>query len=277
MQSSQRKKLGVIAGSGLFPFFVFKEAQRQGYTCIIAAIKGETDPRLQKEKGKLEWFDTDEILKIPSFLKRNGVKEVVFAGKINHSWLLAKEKLSASMRSLLKRVEDRSPTNVIKLAIAHLNKQGIEARNSIPFIRSHFYKPGVLTSRQPSREEGEDIELGWKIAKRLADMDVGQTVVIKDKTVVALEGMEGTDEAIKRGGGLAGRGAVIVKVARSKQDVLIDLPAIGLETVKSMVDAGCSTLCYEGEKMPFFQKEESIALADENDISIISKEGKNHG
>ncbi len=139
------------------------------------------------------------------------------------------------------------------------------------FVASSFCQEGVLTKTKPSPAAEEDIEFDFKIAKNIADLDIGQTVIVKDKAVVAVEGMEGTDEAIKRGGRLAGEETVVVKVSRSFQDARVDLPAVGLNTVKSLVEARSGSLCIEAQSIPFFQKEKAISLADAHRISIIVK------
>ena len=152
-----------------------------------------------------------------------------------------------------------------------MTRERIRITDPTPFIASSFSQEGILTGPKPSPDSEKDIAFGWEIAKNIADSDIGQTVIVKDKSVVAVEGIEGTDEAIKRGGRLAGKGTVVVKVSRSFQDARIDLPAVGLNTVKSLVEAGSKALCFEAQRIPFFQKKDAISLADDNKVSIIVK------
>jgi DUF1009 family protein len=238
------RRIGVIAGSGEFPFLLLAEAQKMGYSCV------------------------GDIL---SFFKKNGVKEAVFAGKIDHRKIFDKEKFNEDSRRLLAQSKDRGAAAVLKTIIDFMDKKGIQIMDPTLFIASSFCQEGVLTKTEPSSDAEEDIEFGFKIAKNIADLDIGQTVIIKDKTVVAVEGMEGTEEAIRRGGRLAGEETVVVKVSRSFQDARVDLPAVGLDTVKSLVEARSKALCFEAQSMPFFQKEEAISLADAHRISIIVK------
>lgn len=264
-------QLGLIAGSGEFPFLVLKEAQKAGYECIIAAIKGEAEASLQEKVEVFEWFDVDEISNLISFFKSSGVSQAVFAGKVDHRIIYKKPKSGKNFLSLQAQGKNRTPTPLLEVVIGHLAKEGIEIKNPMLFLSSSLCEEGVLTETKPSRSQQEDIAFGWKIAKSLADLDIGQTVIVKDKAVVAVEGIEGTDEAIIRAGKLAGEGTVVVKVTRTTQDFRIDLPAVGLNTLKSLVEAGSKVLCFEAQKMPFFQKEEALSLANVNRISIIAK------
>jgi DUF1009 family protein len=265
------RRLGVIAGSGWFPILVCQEAQRGGDACVVAGIKGEAENILAERVENFAWFDVHEIGNLIAFFKKNQVSEAVFAGKIDHRIIYKSEKLSKTLPSLLGKGTYRTPTGLIQAAIQILATQGIVIIDPTPYIASAFCDKGVLTETKPSPEMEEDINFGWDTARQLADLDIGQTLCIKGKAVVALEGMEGTDEAIKRAGELAGGGIVVIKVSRSSQDPRIDMPAVGLETVKSLILAGGSVLGFEAKKIPFFQKEEAISLADSHGISIIAK------
>lgn len=242
-----------------------------GYSCVVAGIKGEAKDILVEKADYFAWFDVHEIGNLIAFFKKNKVPEAVFAGKIEHRVIYESEELSKALPFLLKKGEDLTPTALIQTAIHVFSTQGITIKEPTPFIASALCEEGVLTEAKPSQNTEEEILFGWDIAKRLADLDIGQTVIIKGKAVVAVEGMEGTDEAIKRAGQLAGKGIVVVKVSRSSQDPRIDLPAVGLETVKSLIHAGGQALGFEAQKIPFFQKEEAISLADTHEISIIAK------
>ncbi len=265
------QRIGIIAGSGEFPSLVLHEAQKSGYFSVVAGIRGEAKAELQDEANEFEWIDVSDVLKLISYFKRNGVNEAIFAGKVDPRVIYDKEKFSDSSLSFLAQIKDKRPASIIKTIIDFMAKEGIEVKDPSVFISSCFCREGVLTETQPLPGVKEDIAFGWEIAKAIADLDIGQTVIVKDKAIVALEGMEGTDEAIKRGGRIAGEGTVVVKVSRSSQDARIDLPAVGLSTVQSLVKAKSKALCLEAEKMPFFQKDEAISLADTNKISIIVK------
>jgi len=265
------RRIGVIAGSGEFPYLLLAEAQKMGYSCVVAGIKEEAETGLREKVDIFEWVDVGDILNLISFFKKNGVKEAVFAGKVDHRKIFNKEKFNEASRSLLAQSKDRGPAAVLKTIIDFMAQEGIEIMDPTLLIASSFCQEGVLTKTKPSSDAEEDIEFGFRIAKNIADLDIGQTVIIKDKTVVVVEGMEGTDEAIRRGGRLAGEETVVVKVSRSFQDARVDLPAVGLDTVKSLVEARSRALCFEAQSIPFFQKEEAIALADSQGISIVVK------
>lgn len=265
------QRIGIIAGSGEFPYLVLKEAQRQGYVCVVAGVKGEAEKGLQDKVDIFEWIGVSEALSLVSFFKNNNVKEALFAGKVDRRLIFDKDKFSKTALKLLARSKERSPAAIIKTIISFLEREGINIKDPRVFIASSFCHEGVLTETMPSPEVEDDIAFGWKVAKIIADLDIGQTVIVKDKAVVAVEGMEGTDEAIKRGGRLAGKGTIAVKVSRTFQDARVDLPAVGLNTVTSLVEAGGRALCFEAQKMPFFQKEQAIALAQANNISIVVK------
>jgi DUF1009 family protein len=263
-------QLGIIAGSGAFPLLIIREARDQGYSCVVAAIKRAAENTLQDRTKLLEWFDVDEIMRVVSFFKKHGVRKAVFAGKVDQRIIFQEKNLAQESFAL----KNKTPSSLLKTAIHYMAQEGITIESPLRFLTSFLCEEGILTETEPSSEVEEDIVFGWKMAKGVADLDIGQTVVVKDKSIVAVEGMEGTDEVIKRGGELAGKGTVVVKVARTRQDFRIDLPAVGLDTVRSLVQAGSRALCFEARKMPLFQKQEAVSLADTHKISIIARKDK---
>ena len=265
------RRLGVIAGSGEFPIHVCRQARNKGHLCAVACIKGEADDSLSGIADDHEWFEAHEIGNVIVFFKKNRVSEAVFAGKIDHRIIYKSEELQKVLPVLLGPGKDWSPTALIRSAIDIFSAQGIAIIDPTPFIASAFCEAGVLTASEPSPRVEEQIRYGWDIAKKLADLEIGQTVIVKGNAIVAVEGMEGTDRAIERAGDLAGQGIVAVKVSRSSQDPRIDLPAVGLRTVESLVRAGGHALGFEAKRIPLFQKEKAVALADAHGISIIAK------
>jgi len=265
------QRLGVIAGSGEFPVHVCQEAQGMGYICVVAGIKGEADYTFAERAENFAWFDVHEIGNLVAFFKKNRVSEAVFAGKIDHRIIYRSEELRKTLPVLLGTGKNWTPAALIQTAIDIFSTQGISIKDPTPFIASAFCEEGILTETKPSPSTEEEILFGWDIAKKLADLDIGQTVIVKGRAIVAVEGMEGTDEAIKRARELAGKGTVVVKVSRSSQDPRVDLPAVGLRTVESLVQAGGLALSFEAEKIPFFQKEKAISLANAHGVSLIAK------
>jgi len=264
-------QLGIIAGSGELPSFILGEALKSGYACAVAALRGEAEASIQDKSSVFEWFDIDDVGKVVSFFKKAGINQAVFAGKVDQRILYKRESWGKESLSIQDSAETKTPGDLVKAVIGYMAKQGVEIINPLLFLHSSFCPEGILTKTKPTFEVEEDIAFGWKLAKQTADLDIGQTLIVKDKTVVAVEGMEGTDEAIRRGRTLAGKGTVVIKVTRTQQDLRVDLPAIGLKTVNSLVEAGSQALCFEAERMPFLHKEEAIALADANTISIVAK------
>lgn len=264
-------RLGIIAGSGESPAILLKEAQKKGHFLVVAGIRGEANPGLEAEADIFEWFDVFEIERLVSFFKHQDICKTVFSGKVEHRRIYEKGENNRFSEALLGRGSDRSPSVLIHRVIDYLAEQKIETVDPGEFFASAFCGEGILTKREISGRLEDDIDFGWKMAKKLADLDIGQTIVVKDKAIVALEGMEGTDETIKRGGQLAGEGTVVVKVSRSSQDPRIDLPAVGIHTVESLIHSGGEALVLEADKVLFFQREEAVALADAHNITIIAK------
>ncbi len=268
------KKIGIIAGSGDIPLFIFKEVEKLGYSGQVAGITGDTDLSLADSIEKFQWFKLNQVEDIISYFKQEKIDEVLFAGKIDHRRIYKVQSSDAVLFDILSQSKDKSPTSLINLAIDYLTKRGITVLDPTQFLSSLFVNEGILSEVRPSPQIERDIDFGWEKARVLADLDIGQTLVIKDKAVVAIEGMEGTDAAIKRGGELAGPGSVVIKLSRSQQDPRIDLPAVGVSTVRELIDAECAALCVEAHNVAFFQKEEAVSLADANGVAVVARKGE---
>lgn len=265
------RRLGIIASSGEIPSIIREKAAEKGYTAVVAAIEGQAVRSALEDVELIQWFQVGDIQGVVSYFKTNGVSSVILAGKIDPRVIYDKTQFDLTALRILDSGKDKRPTSIIEKVILFFEKQGLCVIDPIPFLLSYFCEKGTLTHTQPSKEMESDTVFGWEIARKIADSDIGQTVVVKDRAIVAVEGMEGTDEVIKRGGRLAGRGTTVVKVSRMSQDPRIDLPAVGLATVQSLVEAKSSALCFEAGKMPFFQKQEAVSLADAHGIAIIAK------
>jgi len=266
------KRIGMIAGSGDIPKQILDQAKKQGYVCVVAAVKGEHEATLLDDAETLEWFEVDKVREVVEFFKDHGIKEAVFAGKIDVLVLFTRKRFGKLAFNLLMRGRDWSPTTLIQTAIDYFVKQGIDIIDPTLFLSPYFCRAGVFTKTYPKKQEEEDISFGWDKAKILADLDIGQTLIVKNKIVAAVEGAEGTNETIRRAGVLIGEGFVVIKRTRTHQDPRIDLPAVGLDTVKHIIQAGGKVLCFEADKMPFFQKDEALELADLNNISILARQ-----
>jgi len=268
---NRKKKLGLIAGSGQIPLIVCHRAKQYGYTCVAAGIKKEFDKKLKDQADLIKSYEVKDFIKVLAFFKKNNVNKIIFAGKIKHETIYSKEALGSPLSSLFENTKSKNPDEIVRAVFDYVEMQGIEVMDSSGFLFDLFCESGVLTRKPVSLKVKEEIEFGWPLAKKTADLEIGQTVVIKDKGVVAVEGMEGTDKTIERGGHIAGKDCVVIKVARTHQDIRIDQPTVGLNTVKSLINARCSALCIEAEKVLFLDKEKALNLAEKNRISIIAR------
>jgi DUF1009 family protein len=265
------QRIGIIAGAGCFPLQALDMAKAQGYTCVVAGIRGEALPDLKIKADAFEWVGTDELFKLLTFFKSQDVHETFLVGKVEPRILVRKDLQDDELARLLSRTKDRTPSAVLRSLIEYLETRGIAVKDPSFLLEPFFCAEGVLTRTQPSAEIREDIGFGWPLAKAVADLDIGQTVIVKDKAVVAVEGMEGTDETIRRAGRLAGEGLVVLKTRRTRQDPRIDVPAVGLETVKGLARIRAAALCIEAPGVAFFQKEDALALADEHGLAVLAK------
>ncbi len=266
------ERIGLIAGAGESPLLALEEAVRQGLVCAVAGIRGEASPELKTRTAAFEWIGLTELDKLVSFFKGQGVRRAVMAGAIDPQAVLQpKETMDDALFQLIAQVRDKTPTRLIQSLIDYLGGQGISVVDPSFLLQPYFCPAGILSSAPPTPAILEDIEFGWERARRLADEDIGQTLIVKERAIVAVEGMEGTDETLKRAGRLAGEGIVMIKVARTRQDPRIDIPAVGLETMRGLIRVRAAALCFEAGRMPFFQKDESLLLADANGLAVLAK------
>lgn len=265
------EKIGLIAGEGDFPLIVLREAKKLGYSIAVAGLKNISSPELAKNADYIIWLNIGEVGKLADFLIGNNVRKVILAGRVRHSSIYNEINPDPITMQLLKQLEDRKPTSIFKKLAEFLSSAGVEFIDSTIFLSNLLPDEGILTRNKPSQKVIEDIEFGWKIAKNIARMDIGQTIVVKDKAVIAVEAMEGTDEAIRRAIGIGGDGIVVIKVSRPQQDMRFDVPVVGLSTLKILSDVRRPVLCIEASKTLFLDIEESIKFADEKGIVIVAR------
>ncbi len=264
------KTLGLIAGKGRFPFLVAEEARREGYRIVCCGIAKEAEPELQKSADAYAEIKLGELKRLRDFFKKEGVSEAIMAGKVEKVRIFqGNVKPDLEMAKVLFKVRNFKDDSLLGGIADYLSSQGIELQDSTRFLKDSLPGHGVLGKRRPSREVEEDIEFGWEVAKRLAALDIGQTVVVKHKAVLALEAIEGTDETIRRGG-LLGRGEItVVKVAKPSQDMRFDVPAVGLATLERLVEAKAKALAFEAGKTLFVDREELVKKADRAGIALV--------
>lgn len=264
------KKLGLISGSGELPFAIASEARSMGYSVIAIGLEPLADKSLASVVDEIKWVNIGKLGEIIATLKKSGIREAVMAGKVPKS-LLYKKTITPDLRAIkfLFSLKDRSDDSILIAFSKELKKNGITLLNTTDFSFRLMTPEGVLTKKIPSKEEWKDISFGWKIAKEIGRLDIGQTVVIKNQAVMAIEAIEGTDEAIKRGGTLAGEGSIVIKVSKPQQDMRFDIPVVGLETLKSMLKVNAQVLAVEAKKSIILNMDEIIQEADKARISIV--------
>lgn len=279
--------IGLIAGSGRFPILFSQEAKRQGCRVVAIALKGVTDPSLSEFADEVHTFKLGKVSGPLKILKDGGVKRAVMAGKVQHTSLFGGIMPDLRAVKILAGLRDRRTDTILAAVADEFAKEGIELISSTTFLSHLVAEPGVLTRRKPTKDETADIDLGWKAAKAVAGFDIGQSVVVKDRAVVAVEAMEGTDATVLRAGELSrshGRrpGIVLVKVAKPRQDFRFDLPVLGMDTLKTLSKAGGTALALEAGKTVIFDKSDFLREADSMGLAIVgidgsSREGGHHG
>ena len=269
------KKLGLIAGTGELPIAVASDARSQGYKVMAVALEPLADKTLSSYVDEIKWVNVGKLGKLIDSLKDYGIKEAVMAGKVSKT-LLYKSKIRPDLRAvkLLFSLKDKKDDSILLAITKELEEEGIHLLDITRFSRSIITPDGILTKNKPTDDEWKDIRFGWKIAREIGRLDIGQTVVVRNQAVMAVEAIEGTDEAIKRGGKLAGPGAVIVKVSKPNQDMRFDVPVVGLTTLKAMIDVGAKVLAVESGKSIILNREKIIEDSKKAGISIVGYSGK---
>lgn len=261
--------LGLIAGNGKFPLLLASSYKKKHDARIEAVgFRGETSPELADVVDGLLWVGVGQLGKIIKFFKKAGVSRAVMAGQIRPARMF--EKLRFDLRGLkvLSRLENRKADSIFSSVAEEMRKDGILLLDSTCFLKDYMAKEGVLTRRQPTEAELEDARFGSHIARQLGGLDIGQTVVVKDKAVVAVEALEGTDETIRRAGKLAGPGTIVVKMAKPSQDMRFDVPVVGIETIRTMREVQAGLLAVEAGKTLVIDEEEAVQFADRSGICI---------
>jgi UDP-2,3-diacylglucosamine hydrolase len=267
----EMKKVGLIAGNGHFPILFARAARQQGLEIIAAGVRGETLPFLSFFVDKLKWFKVSQLRDGLSFFKAQGVSHVIMAGQVSQRNLFDPAvQADQELKEFFSALQDRKADTIFGAVADFLDKAGLQVLESTLLLEQFLAPAGVLTRRGPTGTEVGDIEFGKVIAKNMGSLDVGQTVVIKEKAIVAIEAMEGTDRCILRGGRIARSGAVVVKTSKPDQDLRFDVPVIGPRTLKFMIRSRCQCLGIEAGKTLIIDKPACVALADKAAISIVS-------
>lgn len=270
-------RLGLIAGNGRFPFLVLDAARAMGHDVTVIATKEEAFADLNEAAAKasadIHWISLGELGKCISLLKNAGASHAVMAGQVKHTKIFAGGIVpDAKFVSVLMKLPFRNTDGLIGAVARVLKDEGIELIDSTSLLTPMLASAGVMTRRRPSGEEQQDFAFGYEMADAIAGLDIGQTIAVKHRAVVAVEAMEGTDEVITRAGHLAGSEVRVVKVAKPKQDMRFDVPVVGLATIEAMRRAGATALSVDAGRTLMFDREGMIETADEAGITIVGRE-----
>ena len=263
-------RYGLIAGNGQFPFLVLEGARQAGVAMSVVAIKEETDPRIENLADSVLWVGVGQLGKMLRFFRREGVEQAIMAGQVKHVQIFSGSLPDLRMLSMLWKLPRRNTDALIGGIANELAKEGITLVDSTLFVQEHLPQAGALTRRAPNEGEQGDIEYGLTVAREIARLDLGQTVVIRNRACVAVEAMEGTDAVIRRAGELVKGKLTVVKVAKPNQDMRFDVPVVGLPTIETMVAAGATCLCLTAGKTLIFDRAEFFQRANEQRIAIVA-------
>ena len=263
--------IGLIAGKSDFPLLFAKAAKAKGVKIVAVGIEGETKPEIGGLVDKFYWVNLGELSKVLGIFKAEGIKKAVMAGGITKSRIFNEAlKIDGLMKSILVKALDKKDDTLLSMITATLRSAGIELLDSTLFLEDLLPEEGILTKSKPAPAQEEGINFGAKIAREIAGLDIGLSIFVKDKAVIAVEDIEGTDAMIRRGGRLSGPGGIVIKMARPKQNMRFDIPVIGPQTIRSMAEVKAACLAIEAKKTLIIDRDETIALADKNSISIIA-------
>jgi DUF1009 family protein len=273
------QKLGLIAGNGKFPFLVLDAAHAAGFDVAVIAIKEEAAPELASHgAASVHWLSLGELSKLIDTLKREGITRAVMAGQVKHKQIFSAIRPDWKLAKLLLSLTTRNTDSLLAAVAKVLADEGITLENSTWLLEPLLVKSGVLTQRSPTEQERNNIDYGRKVARDLAQHDIGQTVVIAESACVAVEAMEGTDAAIERAGNIMrslhgeastlSRSLTVVKIAKPNQDMRFDVPVIGVKTIEVMRSAGATCLALDAHKCLLIDGQRVIDAADDAEISI---------
>ena len=261
--------IGLIAGGGSFPLLFAESARRAGHSVVAAALVNQTLPELERQVDAITWVKLGEFGKVAAALKRAGAGSVVMLGGVTKARFFRDAWPDAAGLKLLAGVAIRSDDNLLRAVARWLEEQGLPVVDPTPFLRDRLAPEGVLGKRKPTEAEWADARYGLELARGIGRLDLGQTVVVKDRVGIAVEALEGTDACIRRGGELARSGAVVVKAVKPNQDRRFDLPAVGPDTIDVMRAAQASVLAVEAGATLVMDSEEMVRRADDARIAVV--------
>jgi hypothetical protein len=274
---STQPPIGLIAGNGTFPFLVLRAARALGHDVVVVAIKDEAFPGLDALAAELggcrvHWISLGQLGRCIATLREAGVSQAVMAGQVKHVKLFTDVMPDLTLLSVLTRLKSKNTDALLSALASVLEDKGITLMDSTVLLSSLLAGAGPLSARVPNEAMRGDFEFGYRVADGVAGLDVGQTIVVKDRAVVAVEAMEGTDAAIERAGRLAGPGTRVIKVAKPGQDMRFDVPVVGVATIKAMRAAGADGLSIDARRTLVLDGAAFTRAADEADIVVVGRE-----
>lgn len=277
----KKEKLGLIAGNGKFPFLIIDAARSQGLDVVVAAIKEETFPEIENAgAAAVHWLSLGELSKLIETFKREDVHRAVMAGQVKHKQIFSSIKPDWRLAKLLLSLRTRNTDALLGAVAKVLGDEGIQLENSTALLEPLLAKPGILSERAPTEEELQNIQYGRAVARQLGQYDIGQTVVIAERSCVAIEAMEGTDATVERAGQIMrtlegdgstlSRALTVVKIAKPNQDMRFDVPVVGVGTIAVMHKAGATCLALDAGKCLLLDGSDIVDAAATHGISIVS-------
>jgi DUF1009 family protein len=263
--------LGIIAGNGVYPTVLATAARKGGVKkIVVAAFTDETDGSIDESADIVEWLRVGQLGRLLNFFRDHNVHQVIMAGQIAPKNLFD---LRPDVKALvvLAKLKQRNAESIFTAIAVELKKVGIDLLPATTFLEDQLAAKGLIAGPRLSRTEEGDVELGWSVAKDIARLDIGQTIIVKNGTVLAVEAFEGTNDAIKRGGALAREGAVMIKVAKPNQDMRFDVPVIGVETIKVAAEAKLRVIAVEAAKTLLLERDKVVDLVQRSKISMIAR------
>jgi DUF1009 family protein len=268
-KDTNRPPIGLIAGHSQFPILFARAARQQGREVVAVAHEGETLPEIEDAADRLRWIKIGQLGKLIRFFKDNDVTEAVMAGGIRKTRLFSRLRPDLKTLSLITKLKDFQDDNALRVFARWLEEEGVTIVAAHDYVPDLVAREGLLTKKAPSKNQQKDIDFGWRMASDLGRLDVGQCIVVRHRTVVAIEAVEGTDETIARGGRLARKRAVVIKRCKPNQDLRFDLPAVGPGTIESMIEVEARCLVIEKDRTLIFDRREMIDLADRHGLVVM--------
>ncbi len=264
------EKVGLVAGSGILPLEFVWSAKKLGEKVVVFALKDMASPELEKAADRVYWLGVGEQKKLVFLLLKERIRKLSLLGKVDKNNVYKMKDEDPESKKILNDLRDNKDYSILAEITRRLKLIGVEVVDNMRYLSHLIPEKGILGLTAPDKRVEEDLKFGYDIAKKLAGMDIGQTVVVKGRAIVAVEAMEGTDEVIARAGRVAGKGCVMVKVSRPDQDFRWDVPTVGPATLEKLAEHSFAAIGLESRSMYIIEKEKMVRFADDKGISVIA-------